>query len=122
VVLCASITALAATRGRMMYGPAKAAMTGLVRALAVELAPAVRVNGLLPGIFDTEMTAGLHADPSALSALRARIPLGRTGDAEEFGALAAFLAADAGYVTGTLLPIDGGLLARSPVPSGDPPA
>jgi len=87
----------------------------LVKDLAGELAPGIRVNGILPGRIATARTLALDGpDPRAREAQEGRIPLGRYGDPEEFGRVAAFLLSPAaGYVTGVLVPVDGGLL-RSP--------
>jgi 3-oxoacyl-[acyl-carrier protein] reductase len=120
IVLVSSLAALAPTRERVIYSAAKAAMIGLARSLAIELAPRVRVNAVLPGIIDTGMTASLHHDARALRELNLRIPLGRTGSSRECAQLIAYLISDAAsYVTGTAIPLDGGLLARSPAPGGD---
>ncbi len=81
----------------------------VVKDLANTLAPRVRVNGILPGRIMTERLAQLG--PGELSQ---DVPLGRPGDPEEFGRVAAFLLSPAAsYVTGALVPVDGGLL-RSP--------
>jgi NAD(P)-dependent dehydrogenase (short-subunit alcohol dehydrogenase family) len=107
------------TRNRAAYAASKSALVGLTTALAVELAPAVRVNCVLPGVVDTDMNAGLAADPAALDGVTGRIPLGRLGAAAECAAVIAFLATDAHYVTGTCLTADGGLAARLAVPAAD---
>jgi NAD(P)-dependent dehydrogenase (short-subunit alcohol dehydrogenase family) len=120
VVLVSSVAAIAATHQRVIYSTAKAAMTGLARSLAIELAPQVRVNAVLPGVIDTAMTASLHHDAGALQELSLRIPLGRTGSSGECAQLIAYLISEsASYVTGAAIPVDGGLLARSPAPGGD---
>lgn len=84
----------------------------LVKELAQELAPRLRVNGILPGRIATErMTALTGGDPDALAAVESSIPLGRLGRPEEFGDVAAFLLSPAAsYVTGMLMPVDGGIL------------
>ncbi len=87
------------------YAVSKGGMAGLTRAFAYDAAPdGVRVNGLAPGIIDTEMSPPDHG------ALVARIPLrGRLGGVEDVAAAASFLvSADAGYVTGEILYVDGG--------------
>lgn len=94
------------------YCAAKAGVVGLTRALAAELAPAVRVNAVLPGPIDTPM---LHAelaltdDPAAtrVEAIE-RVPLKRFATAEEVAAAILFLGIDAGYATGACLALDGG--------------
>lgn len=88
----------------------------VAKSLAVELAPhGVRVNGLLPGRISTERLAEIDAaadDPEAArAAALATIPMGRYGEPSEFGRAAAFvLSPAASYVTGVMLPVDGGLL------------
>ena len=84
----------------------------LVKELLIDLAPRVRVNGILPGRIDTERTRALDADdPAARRHREASIPLGRYGDPVEFGRVAAFLLSPAAsYVTGALVPVDGGIL------------
>jgi NAD(P)-dependent dehydrogenase (short-subunit alcohol dehydrogenase family) len=93
------------------YSASKAAIIGLTRDLAQLWArrKGIRVNALAPGLFESEMTDGLpqgyHED-----VLR-RVPLGRLGDGPEVAAAAVFLASDAAtYITGVLLPVDGGML------------
>ncbi len=89
----------------------------VAKAMADELAPrGVRVNGVLPGSIATERLAEVEAGASAEAARRRRagIPLGRLGDPAEFGRVAAFLLSPAAsYVTGVMVPVDGGAL-RSP--------
>jgi 3-oxoacyl-[acyl-carrier protein] reductase len=99
-------------------------VAALVKMLAQELAPAVRVNSLAPGRFDTEYVRRLErtwADESGVPAdeqrrtASARIPLGRYGDPDEFGQAATFLLSPAAsYITGTSLLIDGGLVPALP--------
>jgi len=95
------------------YSAAKAGVTGLVRALAVELAPGrIRVNCVVPGyirtaqILDEQHSLG----PAGLAATEGYIPLGRAGEPEDIAAAVAFLASDdARYITGQTLVVDGGL-------------
>ena len=89
------------------YSASKAAVHQLSTHLAAALAPEhVTVNALAPGLFPSRMTAFLFADEEAVTA---RIPLGRPGRLEDIGGMAIALASRAGsYVTGTVLPIDGG--------------
>lgn len=89
------------------YSASKAAVHQLSTHLAAALAPEqVTVNALAPGLFPSKMTAFLFADQDAVTA---RIPLGRPGRLEDIGGMAIALASRAGsYVTGTVLPIDGG--------------
>lgn len=89
------------------YSASKAAVHQLSTHLAAVLAPEhVTVNALAPGLFPSKMTAFLFEDEEAVTA---RIPLGRPGRLEDIGGMAIALAARAGsYVTGTVLPVDGG--------------
>ncbi|HEX3682680.1 MAG TPA: SDR family NAD(P)-dependent oxidoreductase [Bryobacteraceae bacterium] len=100
--------------GRSAYSSSKAALLGLIRALALELAPeGITVNGISPGPFGTEMNLPVMNNPEANAQFLASIPAGRWGKVEEIGALACYLCSDAaGFVTGTDIVIDGGWLAK----------
>lgn len=89
---------------------AKGAVEGLVRALAAELAPQVRVNGIAPSLTDTPLAARLLNSEEKRDAAAARHPLKRVGDAAELAALAAFLLSpDASWITGQIIHADGGI-------------
>ncbi|MFC6018333.1 2-dehydro-3-deoxy-D-gluconate 5-dehydrogenase KduD [Plantactinospora solaniradicis] len=96
------------------YTAAKHAVVGLTRALANEWAGGgVNVNAIAPGYIATDNTAPLRADPDRERAIRERIPAGRWGRPEDLAGAVVFLASDAArYVHGTVLPVDGGWLAR----------
>lgn len=98
--------------GRTGYGTSKAAVIGLTRQMAVELAEhGITANAVAPGPVDTPMTRVLHSDEFRQSYTDA-IPMNRYGTPEEIAAAVAYLASDAAaYVTGIALPIDGGFLA-----------
>lgn len=98
--------------GRTGYGTSKAAVIGLTRQMAVELAEhGITANAVAPGPVDTPMTRVLHSDEFRRSYTDA-IPMNRYGTPEEIAAAVAYLASDAAaYVTGIALPIDGGFLA-----------
>lgn len=93
------------------YVASKAAVHHLSRALATDLASHnITVNAIVPGYFPTKMTAHIRKQDEEAAALAKRIPLGRLGTPEDIGGLCLFLASRAGaYVTGALLPLDGGL-------------
>lgn len=93
------------------YVASKAAVHHLSRVLAHDLAPRhITVNAIVPGYFPTKMTAHIRKQDDQAAALAARIPLGRMGSPEDIGGFCVFLASRAGaYVTGALLPLDGGL-------------
>jgi len=90
---------------------AKAAMEALVKALAIEWAPAVTVNAVVPGYTQKEAGAHRALDDAQWAATLARIPLGRLGTPDDLAHAIAFLASPgAGYVTGQLLHVDGGIV------------
>jgi 3-oxoacyl-[acyl-carrier protein] reductase len=109
VVFIVSPTATLGRVGQTNYGAAKAGLLGLTRSLAREVARfGITVNCLCAGFVETAMTASLPE--KARAELLAAIPLGRAGRAEEIAAAAEWLCSDgAGYVTGTVLGVDGGL-------------
>ncbi|MFC5908431.1 SDR family oxidoreductase [Streptacidiphilus monticola] len=96
------------------YTAAKHGIAGITKALANEWAPhGVNVNALAPGYIATDNTQALQDDPVRSRAILERIPAGRWGSADDLGGAAVFLASDAAaYVHGTVLPVDGGWLAR----------
>lgn len=96
------------------YAASKGAIGQLTKALANEWAPFnVQVNAIAPGYVETDNTAALRADPARAQAILSRIPAGRWGSPEDFQGAAVFLASPASdYVTGSILVVDGGWLAR----------
>lgn len=97
-------------RDHALYGMAKAALAHMTRALAVELAPEVRVNAVAPGaiLWPDPATHGSGKPESAKQAMLARTPLGRTGEPEEVAEAVRWLLRGATYTTGLVLPVDGG--------------
>ena len=110
IVHITSVSGQAGQMGQANYSSAKAGLIGLTKATARELASrGITVNAVAPGFVLTELTQGL---PEALQAeITARTPLGRFGTTEEVADAVAFLASDeAGYITGQVLAVDGGLV------------
>jgi gluconate 5-dehydrogenase len=93
------------------YTASKHAVLGLTRALAAELAPhGVTCNAIAPGFFDTDMAAPTVGHPQRAKIFKDAIALGRFGDPDEIVGPALFLASQASsYVTGHMLPVDGGV-------------
>jgi NAD(P)-dependent dehydrogenase (short-subunit alcohol dehydrogenase family) len=108
-----SIMAHVSMPQRTAYSSTKAALLGLTKALALELASdGVTVNGISPGPFATEMNTPILQNPELNAQFISKIPVGRWGKLEEVGALAAFLCSEeAGFITGTDILIDGGWCA-----------
>lgn len=96
------------------YAAAKSGVGGVTKAMANELAPhGVQVNAIAPGYIATNNTAALQADPTRNRQILERIPAGRWGDPSDIAGAAVFLASPASnYVTGHVLAVDGGWLAR----------
>jgi NAD(P)-dependent dehydrogenase (short-subunit alcohol dehydrogenase family) len=93
------------------YTASKSAIEGMTRAMAVELSPkGIRVNCIAPGFIATEMSAkALNSDPERKGKALGRTPMGFLGDPADIGDAAVFLGSDAArYITGVILPVDGG--------------
>ncbi|MBS4101203.1 SDR family oxidoreductase [Tsukamurella paurometabola] len=109
IVNISSVSATRPSPGTAAYGAAKAGLDSLTTSLAVEWAPAVRVNALDVGMVRTEAAEQHYGDDAGIAAIGATVPLGRLADPEEVGACAAFLASPlASYVTGATLLVHGG--------------
>jgi 3-oxoacyl-[acyl-carrier protein] reductase len=106
VVNTVSVSAFGGGASSTAYATAKAGLVGLTRELARGLAPAVRVNGIAPGLVNSNWQCSF-GDLDALA--RASVPLGRVGEPEDYAELIVYLCAGAAYVTGEVIPITGGL-------------
>lgn len=109
IVLVSSVVALTGSAGQVNYAASKAGLVGFARSLARELGGrGVTVNVVAPGFVETDMTAGLPEGRRA--EVLAAVPLGRMAAPEEVAGAVVWLASEqAGYVTGAVIPVDGGL-------------
>ena len=115
IVNASSVAGLVGTQVNTAYSASKHGVTGLSRSVALEYADqGLRVNAICPGWVETAMTDPVtHGNPDLLAQIIARHPIGRAGQASEIGELVAWLLSDAAsFVTGTAIPIDGGLTAQ----------
>jgi 3-oxoacyl-[acyl-carrier protein] reductase len=111
IVNVSSAVALHGNAGQTVYGASKTALLGLTKSLAREIATkGITVNAICPGLVDTEMTS--HLNDRARAAYVELTPLGRTAHLEEVSAVVRFLMSEeASYMTGAVIPVDGGLTA-----------
>lgn len=112
VVNLGSIMSVTAGAGLGAYASSKGAVLQFTRAIAAELAPeGVRVNAIAPGVIATPMTEATRADSEAIGRFLSHTPMGRVGEPDELVGPVLFLAsAMSSYVTGALVPVDGGYL------------
>ena len=109
IILVSSVVALLGSPGQVNYSSSKAALVGMARSITRELGVrGVTANVIAPGFIETDMTAVLPDD--VIADYKKRIPAGRLGVVDDVAAAALFLAGDqAGYISGAVLPVDGGL-------------
>jgi len=109
LVFISSVVGLLGSAGQANYAASKAGLVGMARSLARELGSrSITANVVAPGFVDTDMTAVLTDDQKA--AIKAQVPLGRYGSPEEIAKTVLWLTGDGGaYVTGAVIPVDGGL-------------
>lgn len=114
IICIGSTNSLAAEKNSVIYDSTKGAILMMIRSLAVSLADqGIRVNGIGPGIIETPLTQAVLEPKQTRDELCRQIPLGRIGQPDDIGATAVFLASRAaGYITGQMLYIDGGITAQ----------
>ncbi len=113
VVTVSSVLGAHAGVGAVAYQAAKAGVEQLTRALALELAPRIRVNAVAPGFIRTDMNRGGHEDPKYRAMVAAATPLGRWGEPEDVAPVVRYLLSlEADWVTGLVLGVDGGIALR----------
>lgn len=110
IVNISSIVGMIPLRNQCAFAAAKAAVINFTKAIAMELAPeGIRANAVCPGTIGIAVTNKLWSDNSAMAGLLSHIPMGRQGVPDEIANATAFLASDAAsYITGAVLPVDGG--------------
>lgn len=109
LIFISSVVGLLGSAGQVNYAASKSGLVGMARSIARELGSRnITANVVAPGFIETEMTAALS--PEQVKTYQGQIPLGRLGHVDDIAAAVAFLASDAAsYITGAVIPVDGGL-------------
>ena len=118
IINTSSVSGLGGDWGAVGYNASKGAVSNMTRAMALDFARHnIRVNAVAPSLTDTEMTEKMMKNEDLMERFRNRIPMGRAAQPEEIASVIAFLASDdARFVSGVILPVDGGLSASNGQP------